>query len=389
MVQLGGFWSYAHDDDTADFGRITDLGRDIVAQFEMLTGESIELFVDRDSLEWGHLWRERVDQALGSVAFFCPVVTPRYFQSAECRRELSAFAERAESLGLTGLIMPILYVDFPALHDDSGSDEHIVLVKKYQWEDWTSLRFEDRGSGTYRREVTAMADRVVSANRAAELHAGLDSVSLVSVPGIAGGDPPDGAETPGVIDLIADMEQTIPIWTATTERIGNIIVDVGEVTSAAAAEMNLPAVQAKGFAGRVNVSRRLAQVLDPQGDEIIGLGNEFASNLNSIDLGVRALLELATPEDGTTQEDYEELFSFFDSIVSLSQVSRESLASIDTMLESMAPVEKMSRDLRPVLRKYRQGLTAMTVGVSVSDEWVRLIEANPLYQAREAATRAD
>ena len=44
MHEYQGFWSYVHDDDLADGGRIVRLARDVSGQFEMLTGESIALF---------------------------------------------------------------------------------------------------------------------------------------------------------------------------------------------------------------------------------------------------------------------------------------------------------------------------------------------------------
>src|SRR6266496_3910684 len=88
-VNARAFWSYAHRDDEAENGRIAGLARDVVAQYEMITGEMIELFLDTDSLEWGDEWRPKVDASLSSVAFFIPVLTPRYFQSVECRRELN------------------------------------------------------------------------------------------------------------------------------------------------------------------------------------------------------------------------------------------------------------------------------------------------------------
>lgn len=54
-----GFWSYVHRDDEADGGRIVRLAKDVVDQYEMLTGETISLFLDRDALNWGDNWRAR------------------------------------------------------------------------------------------------------------------------------------------------------------------------------------------------------------------------------------------------------------------------------------------------------------------------------------------
>lgn len=79
-----GFWSYVHADEEAEGGRIARLARDVRDQFQVLTSEPLELFLDRDPLSWGDAWRDKIDSNLASVAFFIPVLTPRYFMSPEC-----------------------------------------------------------------------------------------------------------------------------------------------------------------------------------------------------------------------------------------------------------------------------------------------------------------
>lgn len=39
-----GFWSYVHLDDKAEHGRITLLAKDLCEQYEMISGNSIQLF---------------------------------------------------------------------------------------------------------------------------------------------------------------------------------------------------------------------------------------------------------------------------------------------------------------------------------------------------------
>ena len=51
MSESQGFWSYVHADDLAEGERISQLARDNVAQFEMLTGEPISLFLDKVAIE--------------------------------------------------------------------------------------------------------------------------------------------------------------------------------------------------------------------------------------------------------------------------------------------------------------------------------------------------
>ena len=58
---LSGFWSYVHADDEAEGDRITLLAEKLVAEYEMITGEKIELFLDKDGIEWGEKWRDKID----------------------------------------------------------------------------------------------------------------------------------------------------------------------------------------------------------------------------------------------------------------------------------------------------------------------------------------
>ena len=97
-----GFWSYVHKDDEADSNRISRLAYDVVEEYKMLTGETIELFLDKDGIGWGNEWRKQIDDHLESVEFFIPVMTPRYFKSPECRLELNQFLQSARKIAAFG-----------------------------------------------------------------------------------------------------------------------------------------------------------------------------------------------------------------------------------------------------------------------------------------------
>jgi hypothetical protein len=88
MAEAVGFWSYVRQDDEGDHGRILALANDLREQYRMQTAEELELFVDRESIEWGEAWKERIDTAIAGTTFFIPIITPSYLRSPECRREL-------------------------------------------------------------------------------------------------------------------------------------------------------------------------------------------------------------------------------------------------------------------------------------------------------------
>lgn len=154
------FWSYAHADDELDRGRVLLLSRHLRDEYQLLTGHDLDVFVDRDGIAWGDEWRTRVDAAIMSTAFFLPLVTPRYFQRPECRRELLTFHAQAESRHLRELVLPILYIPVRNLGSDN-KDEAVALVSRTQYVDWTDLRLTAVDSVEYRRGVNGLALRLV------------------------------------------------------------------------------------------------------------------------------------------------------------------------------------------------------------------------------------
>ena len=113
---LAGFWSYVREDDEAEGDRITQLARLIKDEYELQTADEIHLFIDTDEIQWGDAWRQVIEENLGAVAFFIPVMTPRYLLSSECRRELEFFARRARKGGFSELLLPLHYTNVSSLN---------------------------------------------------------------------------------------------------------------------------------------------------------------------------------------------------------------------------------------------------------------------------------
>jgi hypothetical protein len=119
----------------------------------------LELFLDRDSLDWGDAWRDRINLALGSAPFFIAVITPKFVRSEECRKELIAFSGEAKSRGFDRLLLPILYIDVPGLSENSD-DEVLALIARTQFVDWTKLRLMDPNSPQVLQAINELALRI-------------------------------------------------------------------------------------------------------------------------------------------------------------------------------------------------------------------------------------
>jgi TIR domain len=372
MTSSQGFWSYVHADDEAEGGRISRLARDVAAQFEMLTGEPLALFLDRDAIKWGEGWQDKIDTTLASVAFFIPVMTPRYFMSAECRRELQFFARQATRLGVKDLVLPLLYVDVPSLHESNTTDDLVGLVQTFQREDWTELRFADVSAEGYRKGVARLATRLVDANRQAEQLFDTQPVVPASTEHLG----ESGEELPGYLDLIATAEETLPKLNATVVAIGQEMEVIGRLANVAGAEIKRGDDQRQGFAARLRAFQKLARELSEPSERVWSLGNDFASQLHGVDQGFRALIDQGADEVHLNPDSKPAICNFFSTVRSMSASAHAALNSIETMVAAMTPLEKISRDLRPVLRRFRQGLTTVVEAREVSDEWVQLTNAS-------------
>jgi len=370
MIDLKGFWSYVHADDLADSERISRLANDIKDQYQMLTGDTISLFLDKDAIKWGDLWRDEIGSNLASTAFLIPVLTPRYFMSPECRSELQYVARKATDLGLKNIILPLLYVDVPALYEETPADDLIALVCTFQREDWRDMRFLDVTSEGYRRGVFQLATRLVEANKQTEKPSSVIEIRSDEIP------KNDVDDSPGIIDKLAFFEETLPKLTDTVQAIVKEISLIGEFMDKATKDIERGSSQGKGFASRLVVARQLSLQLTDPTEHICSLSNEYASQLHKIDEGFRIFIERAPIEIKENPKSKDNFRDLFKELRTLSAASRDGLDSIQHMIDSSAPLEKMSRDLRPVLRRLRQGLTIMVESRSVSDEWVHLIESS-------------
>ena len=363
-----GFWSYVHADDSAENGRIARLAKDLVLQYELLTGETINLFLDKASLEWGDNWQHKIDEGLGSVAFFVAVLTPRYFMSKECRRELQSFSRKAIQLGIKELVLPVLYVDVPSINDDDSKDDLVRLVKEYQWEDWRELRYEDVGSKAYRKAVSRLAERLITANSHAESVPFTERLLLPLY-----GSEADIDESPGTLDRLASFEEVIPRLNETLDHLSDEINEVGRIMIDTKNDLDSRTAQGQGFGHRIIVARLTAQKLEDPSQKMLTLSNGFLSQLHTYDDGVHALTEHISANKPSNTEDIEGIRSFFSLLRELASTARESLSGVEGMLNAIIPLEKMSRDLRPPLRVLRQSLTLFCEGVEITDQWIMLI----------------
>lgn len=369
MVEAAGFWSYTHADDRSEEGRILRLATLVQREYRLITGEDLGLFVDRSTLEWGDDWQERIDEWLLETTFFIPIVTPQFFRSEECRRELLTFTGHARRLGMEELLLPILYSG-SAPSEEGASDEAMALIARTQWEDWRDLRLEDESSSVHRKGVHKLARRL------AEVADRMSQVEVKINGGVNGEAEPPDDESPGLVELVAQGEDAMPRWVETVNELGRAIQDFGEVAQAWQPHLQEMASQQKPTSEKLGALRRVSEHLDEPATRIEKLGREYAAELVSIDPAVLSLLSMW--EQGMGSQSFEEVSGaedVFESILRMAESSRSGVTSLQGLVESLESLSRMSRDMRRPLRKARSGLRNVIDGQSVIDEWETRIRA--------------
>lgn len=297
------------------------------------------------------------------------MLTPRYFRSPECRRELQFFARQSTRLGVKELVLPLLYVDVPSIHDDAASDDLIKLVRSFQWQDWRELRFMEPTSAEYRRAVSKLAERLVQANEKSELS---ESISNHA----SGMDQTD--DSPGMLDKLAAGERALPKLVETIQFIGEDIVTIGGLVQESVRHFQKASEQGRGFDSRITLARSLARDLAGPAENIRSRGNDFSTQIHELDTSLRLIVDVVSKHALDHPDSRDEVCSFFAHIRNLSITARQGLDSFQGMVDSIQPIENMSRDLRPVLRRLRDGLTVMIEAREVTDEWLQLIDKSDL-----------
>jgi F-box protein 11 len=154
-----GFLSYVRADDQHDGGKLSEFRKQLCGEIEAQTGELFHIFQDRDDIAWGQRWRERIHDCIDAGTFLICIITPRFFKSDSCRDELERFVAREKEIGRNDLILPVYYIDCPALDDEwrREADPLAQLISERNYVDWRELRFEPIDSPSAKKKLAKLA----------------------------------------------------------------------------------------------------------------------------------------------------------------------------------------------------------------------------------------
>jgi hypothetical protein len=164
LLKPVGFWSYTRQDDRNAGGHLTQLRRIVGSAINLRVGEEVTLFQDTEAIPVGADWAVNIEQSIGEVTFFIPIVTPAFLRSVHCRDEFRAFRRRMVALGRDDLIFPIHYVDTERF-DPRGSvfEDDLAALRRSNWSDFRPHFFEDLDSSQVKRWADKLAISIIAA----------------------------------------------------------------------------------------------------------------------------------------------------------------------------------------------------------------------------------
>ncbi|MFC9326093.1 toll/interleukin-1 receptor domain-containing protein [Kitasatospora sp. NPDC057015] len=356
-----GFWSYTHRDNELDSGRILRLSEAIKNEFEIITGGELKVFVDSKSISWGEAWRIRIDTAIFGITFLIPVMTPRFFTSPECRREVLTFSGHAASLGLEDLLLPIHYVNVPQLTKDPSGDEVMALLAQRQWVDWRDLRLEAEDSPAYRKAINELALRL---SQIVEQALTVDPPVLTATL---------DDESAGFIEIMAAAEEAMPRWVQVVEDLSRATTEISSHMTWAAEQVAKSDAAGQGFSGRLSVFRKLRERLNDPVDEFSSLGSKYSAELVEIDPAIIQLIRTVA-EGGLDSDTSQSAKDFFVSIKGLCESASGAMPGIEEFRDGARTSAQLSKELRPLMNELQAALQKVVDGQTIIEEWGRRID---------------
>jgi hypothetical protein len=155
------FLSYTRAKD--QFNKVSSFRDRLESELSMRSPGAV-VFQDARHLSDGQHFPEELDKALRTSDVFLVLVSPAWLQSEWCRREFSIFTAQATDSGRLHRILPVLWVDTPALSRES-LDVVAKTLASINYSDWRDLRYENWDAPQNQRQLGKLAESAIALAR--------------------------------------------------------------------------------------------------------------------------------------------------------------------------------------------------------------------------------
>lgn len=349
MQQIQGFISYSHKDNSHHF--IESLKNELCAEFNIITGDELQIFIDKDDLQWGDHWENKIENGILTANFFIPIISQNYFKSESCVQELRLFFANTGEDTARQLILPIKYTDIDE-NDLTTNSDLLSKVFSYQYEDWSLTRFCSPGEKEYRLAIHKMALRLRNANRVLlERLTNDTSPNVNSCPNITTKELP-GKEADNNYFYLECIDE-VPEWSfKLTEELNALSEETNNLTAVA----NDGTRQLDSLGTNKN-SKNILNITANMGSRLNGIADHFdqhsqacANLIYDFDPKMNCIIEYFS------QNENKESIEASKQILTMADATKESMAKFDKLEQVLEKTERISRPLYKPLRKIRESL---------------------------------
>ncbi len=330
------FCSYRRIDDVDVFdGTVRNIVRDLRALYSAETGQSLDLFLDSDNVQWGDNFQATISRAVHEASFFMPIITANYFTSDWCRQEFFSFYSKCQSLGVVELILPIVLAG-SRLISESSPDSIARIISTIHYEDWSDLWQLGPASKEWKTEITRMARKINELRGVVEAHLTERLLAETGAPadfprGRAGSQERSSAQ-PCADTLKLVREEGVLILDETAELIRKIEEYLHELID------NIQELERRGEGSRASKARLNASFL-PRSREIEETAGDIFDRLLNFDVQIRRLKSDVSARSYPTD------------LVELQRTLQRHAQSIDQQLDQLVPMTRIINRLEsPGLR---------------------------------------
>lgn len=370
------FLSYVHADDAYHNGLLTAFAHAVEEACDY-KGVPIELILDKDALQWGDDWSERLQQEVERTTFLLAMVTNRYVASQACREEFIQFRTKTRAAGYNGLLT--LLVDAPNWDRmDLRTDPTARLIRdtinQHQWlEPETPFEDLEPDGRRFKRVARKVADELIRRidrreTGSAPAHSAASADSAAPGGSSDAGDEGEDEEeqAPGLIELTHTIEsEHLPAL----EQRANAF---GEAMDAFNTVMRRElALVPQGSAPTPTQIKRITEGLEPRRRALEKATSSFSDAWRRLDADIAAMVR-AVDAAGVAE--------FSAELRSILTGLRSSLTGLNASLEmpvigeaaaQIKALAAFSRELRPVAKTMTGVLAAANAIRTASAAWAQ------------------
>ncbi len=352
------FLSYAHDDDNV-LSFVKKFADDLTYYSYADRGRNIKVFWDYE-IEWGEDWRDKIYENVRGASAFVPLVTIRYLDRPMCREELVLFVDSAEKLGVVDLFLPVVVLGQGLIRDDSDN----AATRHVATRQYINLReavLAGTDSATWRRQLVALANKLVNAIERAEEHLANNAERLADIAPASDLELPEDRpdDAPSLQDhyqaAVRDVEEFGPILSSFAEVLNDFKEHETRLTRDIAGKPSSVA-QARLIT--------FAKEFGPKAHEAEELGRTLEEKVASADQNLRAVSKLLA-QYGTRElrnafsEEVESTVEFMQSIEQADSAAEHALDQFKSIEVLNVPVRRALRPLRNGLRSASSAMRTM------------------------------